>query len=97
MITKITYYEVGDAYDAEGRGPFRVIATFSTESIADQYAAGKGNYGNDAKVREVTAFVCDSFEDVEEHNERVKLNNALGKLNKEEIDLLRKHFDQDVK
>ena len=97
MINKVSYFEVYDSFDAEGRGPHKVVVTFSKESVADDYAVGKGNYGQDARVRGITVFVCDSVQDIEEHNERVKLNNAINKLSAEEIVLLRKHFDKDVK
>jgi hypothetical protein len=97
MINKLNYFEVFDAYDVEGRGPYKVIGTFSTDRMAHSYAKGQGNYGNDAMVREVTVFVCDTIQDALEQNERVELNNVLNKLSNEDIELLKKHFDKDVK
>lgn len=87
MIT-LTYYEVGDCYDCEDRGPFTVIARFKNIDDANLFKRGKGNYSNDAKVHSVSVNIAET---ILEHLETEKQNKkvaALKKLTKEEIELL---------
>lgn len=88
MVNKIKYYEVGDAYDVEGRGPFESIANFYKKEIAEKYKIGKGNYGHNAEVREKVLFICDSILDINELESTTKRERALSKLTDEEKSLL---------
>jgi len=45
------YYEIGDAYDPEGKGPWQTIARITDHSEAKRYSRGRGNYNRDAQVR----------------------------------------------
>lgn len=91
MINQYTYYEVYDDFSEDGRGnQISVIGRFSTETIAQRFAIGNGNYGLTAKVREVSIVVCDSIEDIEdiEDYKEEERNTALAKLTDREKQLL---------
>lgn len=59
----IKFYEVGDAYDAEGRGPYQVIGRFANEKDAKDYAKKRGNYNTDAKVTKQEFVVAESLDE----------------------------------
>ena len=84
----ITYYEVGDSYDVEGKGPFQVIARFFSKSEANKYAKGRGNYSSDASVSQKTIIIVDTAEQMEEYDREAKRQAALRKLTEEERELL---------
>jgi len=79
---------VADSYDVEGRGPASVIGRFSNKTDAVEYSLGRGNYGQNAKVKEVVFVIAETFGE----NDAMKLENkrreVLNKLNEEERKLL---------
>jgi len=83
MIT-LEYFEVADAYDAEGKGPTEVIGRFTREGDAEAYARGRGNYGADARVIRKYLIISESLEESEDaKNERTR-QAALAKLTDKE-------------
>jgi len=87
-MINVKYYEVYDAYDAEGRGPDTVIGKFTIEEDAYFHAKGNGNYGQNAHVREVTLLVAETLDEHVDAKIEKKKQNALAKLTKEEKGLL---------
>lgn len=83
-VKTIEFFEVGDAYDAEGKGPFKVIGRFWDEDEADKFGTGRGNYGNDAKVNPVTLVIADTCEDMKDYQDAELRQKALSKLSAEE-------------
>jgi len=84
----ITYYSVHDAFDAEGRGPDQEIGAFFDKGVADDYAKGNGNYGNDARVTQKVIVICDTAEELTERKiVQIRLK-ALAKLTTEEKEAL---------
>lgn len=87
-VQTIEYYEVGDAFDAEGKGPFTVIARITDEREAHSYAMNKGNYGRDAIVRKVTFVIVDYAHEIDALKREEKRQAALNKLTEDEKELL---------
>ena len=88
MVNTIKYFEVGDCYDAEGRGPFKVIANFTKEKDAKKYAEKRGNYGHTANVNPKVLIIADSIEEMTEYNNEAERQKALKKLTPREIEIL---------
>ena len=84
----ITYFSVHDAFDAEGRGPDQEIGAFFDKGVADDYAKGNGNYGNDARVTQKVIVICDTVEELAESKIEQKRRKALRKLTDEDKELL---------
>lgn len=91
MIT-IKFYEVGDAYDAEGRGPYQVIGRFTNEKDAKDYAKKRGNYNADAQVTKKEFVVAESLDEHLQAKEIETAQKILSRLNHEEKEALKKHF-----
>lgn len=87
-MINIEYYEVGDCYDAEGRGPFKVIARFTKGADANKYAYRKGNYGSDAKVNLCRLQIAESIDEMTEINKDALRKSALNKLSQAEKEAL---------
>lgn len=85
---EVNYYEVGDSYDVEGKGPFETIARFSKEQHARIYAQGTGNYGRDALVKPKSIMIFESLKEVEDYDEAKEKKIALSKLTDREKTLL---------
>jgi len=82
------YYEIGDAYDPEGKGPWQTIARITDHSEAKRYSRGRGNYNRDAQVRPVKVVVVDTADEMEDYGREKKRQAALDKLTAEEKKLL---------
>jgi hypothetical protein len=87
-MIELTYYEVYDAYDAEGRDPAKVIGRFTNEHDSNKYAIGRGNYNRTAKVRGVRIAIAESLDEAEDFDKIKKRNAALAKLTPAERVLL---------
>ena len=89
MLT-IRYYEVSDNYSEDGRGinADKVIGNFTTPGVAEEYAKGKGNYGQDARVIPRTLILAEAIEDMKFFDKEQRREQALAKLTPEEIKLL---------
>lgn len=89
MRQVIKFTEVYDDFSADGRGNrIVVIGRFFSETVAKQYAKGRGNYGQDANTRYQQFTICDSLYDMEESLKDDAKAKALAKLTKEERELL---------
>ena len=84
----ISYYEVYDCFSADGRGSNTTIGCFDTFAIATDYAKRRGNYKNDAHVREINVTVFDSVKEKENYSEISTKYNALHKMTQNERSLL---------
>jgi len=82
------YYEIGDAYDPEGKGPWQTIARITDQHEAKLYSRSRGNYNRDAQVRPVKVVVVDTADEMKEYQEEEKRQRALDKLTAEEKKLL---------
>lgn len=80
----ITFTEVGDSYDAEGKGPYEVIGRFWDDKEAEKFAKGRGNYGKDAHCRTKTLIIAETCEDMEQYKVEEVRQRALNKLSAEE-------------
>lgn len=83
-IQTVKFFEVGDRYDEEGKGPFQVIGRFWDGKEAEKYARGRGNYGSDATVKPQNLVVADSCEDMDNYRDEELRLKALGKLTDED-------------
>jgi hypothetical protein len=83
-IKTIEFVEVGDRFDAEGKGSFEVIARFWDGVEANKYAKGRGNYGADALCRSQKLTIADTCADMDDYRtEQVRLK-AMEKLTEDE-------------
>lgn len=91
MIT-LKYYEVGDCYDAEGRGPWECIGRFVNITDANKFALKKGNYGKNADVRPVDLNVAESIEEHDIATELKAAQKVLAVLTPAQRAALTKHY-----
>jgi hypothetical protein len=70
-MKSLIYYEVYDDYSEDGMGGDlcgrnrdKVIAKFTEISDAEEYAKGRGNWGQNAWVRLCTLDIFESLEEV---------------------------------
>ena len=82
------YYEIGDAYDPEGKGPWQTIARITDFEEAKKYAKNRGNHKFDARILPVKVVVVDTADEMKEYQEEEKRQRALDKLTAEEKKLL---------
>ena len=73
-MKRIHYYEVWDDYSEDGRGGrIEVIGRFSYKEDAEEFAKGRGNYGNNASVSEKEFAILENIKEVEiEKDEKLK-------------------------
>lgn len=91
-IKTVKFYEVGDSFDAEGKGPHEVIGRFWEQPESDKFAKGRGNYGKDAQVKPVTLIIADTCEDMDNYRDEELRQKALKKLTDEEKRVLNLHY-----
>ena len=87
-ISTIEFFEIGDCYTEDGRGPFTVIARLRDENEAKAFAEGRGNYKKDAVVRPVRLILADTAEDMDAYHQEERRQKALAKLTAEDKALL---------
>jgi|AntDeeMinimDraft_6_1070357.scaffolds.fasta_scaffold02692_2 hypothetical protein len=87
-VEVIEFYEVYDAYDAEGKGPITVIARIKDHDEAKRYSRGRGNYNHDARVRHMKYVIADTADDVKNYERELNRQLALDKLTPYEKELL---------
>lgn len=89
MNQRVKWFEVWDNYSEDGRGGLvKVIGRFTYESVAKDFAKGRGNYGGDALVDSVEMYIADSIESWQKECDDEKKVAALKKLTSEERKLL---------
>jgi hypothetical protein len=89
MSTKVvTYYSVWDIFSVDGLGPSTVLASFSSNEVATEYAVGRGNYKNDAHIAKETLVVFDTVEESLNYNDHAEKLKAINTLTPVQIKLL---------